>query len=49
MISDLYVVSTQDRIWQAVSETIQASSTSQVMDDTIDALIGNLKEKGLLN
>jgi hypothetical protein len=49
MISDLYVVRTQDRIWQAVSETIQASSTSQVMDDTIDALIGNLKEKGLLN
>ncbi len=49
MISDLYVVKTQDRIWQAVSETIQASSTSQVMDDAIDALIGNLKEKGLLN
>jgi len=49
MISDLYVVKTQDRIWQAVSETIQASSTSQVMSDAIDALIGNLKEKGLLN
>jgi hypothetical protein len=49
MISDLYVVSTQHRVWQAVSETIQSSSTSQVMDDAIDALIGNLKEKGLLN
>jgi hypothetical protein len=49
MISDLYVVKTQDRLWQAVSETIQSSDTSQVMDDTIDALIGNLKEKGLLN
>lgn len=49
MISDLYVVKTQDRLWQAVSETIQSSDTSQVMDDTVDALIGNLKEKGLLN
>ena len=49
MISDLYVVKTQDRLWQAVSETIQSSDTDQVMDDTIDALIGNLKEKGLLN
>lgn len=49
MISDLYVAKTEERIWQAVSETIESSSTSQVMDDTIDALIGNLKEKGLLN
>lgn len=49
MISDLYVVETHDRLWQAVSETIQSSDTSQVMDDAIDALIGNLKEKGLLN
>ena len=49
MISDLYVVKTQDRLWQAVSETIQSSDTDQVMDDTIDALMGNLKEKGLLN
>ncbi|MEE4144810.1 MAG: hypothetical protein V2I26_08430 [Halieaceae bacterium] len=49
MISDLYVAATQERIWQAVSETIEASSTSQVMNDAIDALIGNLKEKGLLN
>jgi len=49
MISDLYVVKTQDRLWQAVSETIESSGGSQVMDDTVDALIGNLKEKGLLN
>jgi hypothetical protein len=49
MISDLYVASTQARVWQAVSETIESSSSSQVIDDAIDALIGNLKEKGLLN
>jgi hypothetical protein len=49
MISDLYVAKTQDRVWQAVTETIKSSSNSQVMNDAIDALIGNLKEKGLLN
>jgi ABC-type branched-subunit amino acid transport system substrate-binding protein len=49
MISDLYATKTEDRLWQAVSETIESSSTSQVMSDAIDALIGNLKEKGLLN
>jgi hypothetical protein len=49
MISDLYVAATQDRLWQAVSETIEARGSSQVIDDAIDALIGNLKEKGLLN
>ena len=49
MISDLYVAKTQARVWQAVSETIESSSNSQVMNDAIDALIGNLKEKGLLN
>ncbi len=49
MISDLYVAKTRDRLWQAVSETIESGSTSQVMRDAIDALIGNLKEKGLLN
>lgn len=49
MISDLYATNTEDRLWQAVSETIESSGTSQVMDDAIDALIGNLKEKGLLH
>ena len=49
MISDLYVAKTQERLWQAVSETMQSSSTKQVMDDAIDALVANLKDKGLLN
>ena len=49
MISDLYAAKTQDRLWQAVSETIQSGGSSQVMGDAVDALIGNLKEKGLLN
>jgi hypothetical protein len=49
LVSDLYVVSTQLRPWQAVSETIQASDSSQVMNDAVDALIGNLKEQKLLH
>jgi hypothetical protein len=49
MVTDLYVVSTQLRPWQAVSETIQASGSSQVIDDTVDALISNLKETKLLH
>lgn len=49
LVTDLYVVSTQLRPWQAVSETIQASDSSQVMDDAVDALIGDLKEKKLLH
>ena len=49
MISDLYAAKTQDRLWQAVSETIESSGSKQVMKDAVDALIGNLKEKGLLN
>lgn len=48
LISDLYVAKTRKRLWQATSDTIQASGRSQVLDDSIDALIGNLKEKGLL-
>lgn len=49
LISDLYVAKTRERLWQATSDTIQASGRSQVLDDSIDALIGNLKDKGLLN
>jgi hypothetical protein len=49
LISDLYVAETRKRLWQATSDTIQASGRSQVLDDSIDALIGNLKEKGLLD
>ena len=49
LISDLYVAETRKRLWQATSDTIQASGRDQVLDDSIDALIGNLKEKGLLD
>ena len=49
LITDLYVVNTQLRPWQAVSETVEADDSSQVMEDAVDALIGNLKEKGLLH
>ena len=49
LVSDLYVAKTEARLWQAVSETIESSGTSQVMDDAIGALIKDLKEKGLLN
>jgi hypothetical protein len=34
--------------WPATSDTMQASGTSQVLGDSIDALIGNLKDEGLL-
>lgn len=49
LISDLYVAKTQAHMWQAVTDTIQSGGTGQVRDDSIDAMIGNLKEKGLLN
>ena len=49
LISDLYVVKTQAHLWQAVTDTIQSGGTDQVRNDSIDALVGNLKEKGLLN
>jgi hypothetical protein len=49
LISDLYVTASQERLWQAVSETIESSGSSQVMGDAVHALVGNLKEKGLLN
>ena len=48
LISDLYVASTKKRLWQATSDTIQAGDRSKLLDDSIDGLIGNLKEKGLL-
>jgi hypothetical protein len=48
LISDLYVASTRQHLWQAVSETLQAGSDDKVRDDAIKGLIGNLKEKGLL-
>ena len=48
VVSDLYVTATKEHLWQAVSETIQASSTKQVQDDAINSLIGNLKSQGLI-
>jgi hypothetical protein len=48
LISDLYVAKTRKRLWQATSDTIEASGRSQVLDDSIAALIGNLEDKGLL-
>ncbi len=49
LVSDLYVTSTREHLWQAVSETLQAGSNEQVRDDAIKGLIGNLKEQGLIN
>jgi len=48
LISDLYVAQSKEHLWQAVSETLQAGSTEQLRDDAIKALVGNLKEQGLL-
>ncbi len=49
VVSDLYVTETSQHIWQAVSETIQASGTKKLRNDAINSLIGNLKDQGLLN
>jgi hypothetical protein len=49
LISDLYVVKSKEHLWQAVSDTLQAGSAEKVRDEAIKALIGNLKEQGLLN
>ena len=48
LISDLYVAKKQKRLWQVTSDTIEAGGRSQLLRDAIDALIGNLEEKGLL-
>lgn len=49
LVSDLYVVKSKEHLWQAVSDTLQAGSTEKVRDDAIKALIGNLREQGLLH
>jgi hypothetical protein len=49
LISDLYIAATSEHMWQAVSDTIQASGTSKLRNDAIDSLIGNLKDQGLLD
>ena len=48
MVSDLYATATREHLWQAVSETLQANSTKQVRNNTIKALIGKLKDQGLI-
>lgn len=49
VVSDLYVTETRDHMWQAISETIKASSTNKLRNDAIGSLIGDLKTQGLLN
>ena len=49
VVSDLYVTETRDHMWQAVSDTIKASSTNKLRNDAIGSLIGDLKTQGLLN
>ncbi len=49
LVSDLYITSTREHAWQAVSETIQAGSIKKLRNDAIDALIKNLKQEGLLD
>ena len=46
LVSDLYVAETKGHLWQAVSETIQASSTKKVREDAIKGLIKDLKDQG---
>jgi hypothetical protein len=49
VVSDLYITQTSEHIWQAVSETIKASSTNKLRNDAINSLIGDLKDQGLLD
>jgi hypothetical protein len=49
LVSDLYVTETKGHMWQAVSDTIQASGDRKLRDDAIDSLIGNLKDQGMLD
>lgn len=49
LVSDLYVTETKGHIWQAVSDTIQASGDKKLRDDAIAGLIGNLKDQGMLD
>ena len=49
LVSDLYVTETRGHIWQAVSETIEGSSTRELRDNAIDSLIGDLNDQGLLD
>jgi hypothetical protein len=49
LVSDLYVTETKDHMWQAVSDTIQASGNKKLRNDAIEGLIGNLKDQGMLD
>jgi nucleotide-binding universal stress UspA family protein len=49
LVSDLYVTATKDHMWQAVSDTIQASGDKKLRNDAINGLIGNLKDEGMLD
>jgi len=49
LVSDLYVTATREHLWQAVTETLQASSKEEARDDAIQGLIRDLKKQGLLH
>lgn len=49
LVSDLYITESKEHMWQAVSETIQASDIKKLRNNAIDSLMGSLKEQGLLN
>lgn len=49
LVSDLYVTETKGHIWQAVTETIQASGDRKLRNDAIDGLMQNLKDQGMLD
>ncbi|MEH6581754.1 MAG: hypothetical protein V7754_07440 [Halioglobus sp.] len=49
LISDLYITASGEHMWQAVSDTIQASGDKKLRNDAIGGLIGNLKDQGLLD
>ena len=49
LVSDLFIAQTKEHLWQATSNTIQASNTRKLRNDAIRALVGNLKDQGLLD
>ncbi len=49
LVSDLYATETKAHMWQAVSDTIQASSNKKLRNDAISAVIGDLKKQGIVN
>ena len=49
LVSDLYITASREHLWQAVSDTIQAGSSKELRQDAIAALIGSIKDQGLLD